>query len=110
MLSVKLFSRMPGFGNFADAFENSVREIDAIIEKIGVVTYKHTKFIIGSGLMTFSRKGKVDREHLEEYLKTKYNIDADFKSGLSAFFSNKGNVFAKEGRSLTFCQVLDMVG
>lgn len=87
---------------------SATKEADAIIDKIGVVSYKHTKFVMGSGLMTFSRKGKVEREHLEEYLKVKYNIDADFSTGVSAFFG-KGNSYSKDGKELSFEDVLSMV-
>ena len=76
MMSAGIFSEG---GLLANIFGHSTtHEAEEIIEKIGVVTYKYTKFVMGSGLSTFTRKGKVAFEHLEEYLKVHYNIDVEF--------------------------------
>lgn len=108
MMSAGIFSEG---GLLANIFGHSTtHEAEEIIEKIGVVTYKYTKFVMGSGLSTFTRKGKVAFEHLEEYLKVHYNIDAEFKTGVMAFFGNKENSYSKDGKPLTFYQVLDIIG
>ena len=110
MFATKFFApSMADEGVLSDVVKVS-DEAEEIIEKIGVVTYKYTKFIMGTGLVTFTRKGKIEPAHLEEYLKVHYNIDAEFKRGLIAFFTGKKNSYAKDGKPLTFYQVLDVIG